>query len=260
MPLMKTSNPALGEKTFQDLSRSQYGGYQGDITTRMTLNGTVNKTGILLVCAIATAGWTWLQFMQSRDLADVYPWMLTGMIGGLIFALITIFKKEWSAVTAPAYALLEGLVLGSLSAVFELRYPGIAIQAVGLTFGTLFVMLFVYRTGLIKVTDKFRLGIVAATGGIALFYLLEIVLGFFGINFNGASGVNGSGLIGIGFSLLVVGIAALNLVLDFDFIERGVQYGAPKYMEWYGAFGIMVTLVWLYLEMLRLLSKINRRS
>jgi uncharacterized YccA/Bax inhibitor family protein len=121
-------------------------------------------------------------------------------------------------------------------------------------------MLFLYRTGIIKVTDKLRLGIVAATGGIALFYLLEIVLGFFGINFNGASGVNGSGLIGIGFSLLVVGIAALNLVLDFDFIERGVQYGAPKYMEWYGAFGIMVTLVWLYLEMLRLLSKINRRS
>jgi uncharacterized YccA/Bax inhibitor family protein len=261
MPLMKTSNPALGEKTFQDLSRSQYGGYQGDITTRMTLNGTVNKTGILLVCAIATAGWTWLQFMQSREISDVYPWMIGGMIGGFIFALVTIFKKEWSPVTAPAYALLEGMVLGGLSAVFELRYPGIAIQAVGLTFGTLFVMLFLYRTGIIKVTDKLRLGIVAATGGIALFYLLEMVLSFFHVNlFMGANGVNGSGLIGIGFSLLVVGIAALNLVLDFDFIEKGVQYGAPKYMEWYGAFGIMVTLVWLYLEMLRLLSKINRRN
>ena len=260
MPLMKTSNPALGEKTFQDLSRSQYGGYQGDITTRMTLNGTVNKTGILLVSAIATAGWIWLKFMQSRDLADVYPWMIGGMIGGLVFAMITIFKKEWAPVTAPAYALLEGLVLGGLSAVFELRYPGIAIQAVGLTFGTLFVMLFVYRTGLIKVTDKFRMGVVAATGGIALFYLLEFALSFFGINFMGTNGVNGSGLIGIGFSLLVVGIAALNLVLDFDFIERGVQYGAPKYMEWYGAFGIMVTLVWLYLEILRLLSKMNRRN
>ena len=260
MPLMKTSNPALGEKTFQDLSRSQYGGYQGDLTTRMTLNGTVNKTGILLVCAIATAGWTWLQFMQSRDISTVYPWMIFGMIGGLIFAMITIFKKEWSAVTAPAYALLEGLVLGGISAVFELRYPGIAIQAVGLTFGTLFVLLFVYRAGIIKVTDKLRLGIVAATGGIALFYLLEMVLSFFGIHFNGPSGVNGSGLIGIGFSLLVVGIAALNLVLDFDFIEKGVQYGAPKYMEWYGAFGIMVTLVWLYLEILRLLAKLQRRN
>jgi uncharacterized YccA/Bax inhibitor family protein len=260
MPIMKTSNPALGESTFQNLARTQYGGYQGDITTRMTLNGTVNKTGILLVCAIATAGWTWLQFMQTRDAASVTPWMLMGMIGGLVFAMITIFKKEWAPVTAPIYALLEGLVLGGISAIFELRYPGIAIQAVGLTFGTLFVLLFVYRAGLIKVTDKFRLGVVAATGGIALFYLIEFVLSFFGINFNGASGVNGSGLIGIGFSLLVVGVAALNLVLDFDFIEKGVQYGAPKYMEWYGAFGIMVTLVWLYLEMLRLLSKINRRN
>lgn len=260
MPLMKTSNPALGDKTFQNLARTQYGGYQGDITTRMTLNGTVNKTGILLVCAIAAAGWTWLKFMQSQDVSDVYPWMIAGMIGGLVMAMVTIFKKEWSPVTAPTYALLEGLVLGGLSAVFELRYPGIAIQAVGLTFGTLFVLLFVYRAGLIKVTDKFRLGVVASTGGIALFYLLELVLGFFGIHFMGAHGVNGSGVIGIGFSLLVVGIAALNLVLDFDFIERGVQYGAPKYMEWYGAFGIMVTLVWLYLEMLRLLSKINRRN
>ena len=259
MPLMKTSNPALGEKTFQDLSGSRYGGFIGT-EARMTLNGTVNKTGVLLVCCIATAGWTWLQFMQSRDVSSVTPWMFGGMIGGFICALITIFKKEWSPITAPAYALLEGLVLGGLSAIFDLRYPGIAIQAVGLTFGTLFVLLFVYRSGLIKVTDKFRLGIVAATGGIALFYLLEMVLGFFGVHFNGANGVNGSGLIGIGFSLLVVGIAALNLVLDFDFIEKGVQYGAPKYMEWYGAFGIMVTLVWLYLEILRLLSKLNRRN
>jgi uncharacterized YccA/Bax inhibitor family protein len=257
MPLMKTSNPALGEKTFQDMARSQYGGYSGDVTTRMTLNGTVNKTGILLVCAIATAGWTWFQFMQSRDISTISPWLLIGGIGGFICALVTIFKKEWSPVTAPAYALLEGLVLGGLSAVFDLRYPGIAIQAVGLTFGTLFVLLFAYRSGLIKVTDKLRMGIVAATGGIAVFYLLEMVLGIFGIHF---TTINGSGVIGIGFSLLVVGIAALNLVLDFDFIEKGVQYGAPKYMEWYGAFGIMVTLVWLYLEMLRLLSKINRRN
>ncbi len=256
MPLMKTSNPALGEKTFQELSGSQYGGFVGT-QARMTLNGTVNKTGILLVCAIATAGWTWLQFMESGNPASVGPWMMIGLIGGLICAMVTIFKKEWSPVTAPAYALLEGLGLGGISAVFELRYPGIAIQAVGLTFGTLFVLLFAYRSGLIRVTDKLRLGIVAATGGIAVFYLLEMVLGFFGIHF---TTINGSGIIGIGFSLLVVGIAALNLVLDFDFIEKGVQYGAPKYMEWYGAFGIMVTLVWLYLEMLRLLSKINRRN
>jgi uncharacterized YccA/Bax inhibitor family protein len=226
----------------------------------MTLNGTVNRTGILLVLAIASAGWTWLQFMQSRNLADVMPWMLLGLFGGLIAAMVTIFKKEWSPVTAPAYALLEGLVLGGLSAVFELRYPGIAIQAVGLTFGTLFVLLFIYRTGVIKVTEKFRLGVFAATGGVALFYRASMIVGMFGMHFNGTNGVFGSGLIGIGFSLIVVGIAALNLVLDFDFIEKGVQYGAPKYMEWYGAFGIMVTLVWLYMEMLRLLSKIRDRN
>jgi len=258
MALFKTSNPALGAKTFEEMARSQYG--SGDVAARMTLDGTVNKTGILLVCAIATAGWTWFQFMQTRQIADVVPEIMIGLIGGFICAMVTIFKKEWSPVTAPAYALLEGLVLGGISAVFELRYPGIAIQAVGLTFGTLFVMLFLYRTGVIKVTDKLRMGIIAATGGIALFYLMEIVLGFFGVHFNGVNGVNGSGLIGIGFSLLVVGIAALNLVLDFDFIEKGVQFGAPKFMEWYGAFGIMVTLVWLYLEMLRLLSKFSRRN
>jgi uncharacterized YccA/Bax inhibitor family protein len=257
---MKTSNPALGARTFDGLPRTQFGGGFTELTARMTLNGTVNKTGILLVCAMVTAGYTWMQFMQTRDLADVMPWLLTGMIGGFICAMVTIFKKEWSPVTAPLYALLEGLVLGSLSAVFELRYPGIAIQAVGLTFGTLFAMLFLYRSGIIKVTEKFRMGVFAATGGIALFYFVEILLSFFHINFMGTYGVNGSGLVGIGFSLLVVGIAALNLVLDFDFIEKGVQYGAPKYMEWYGAFGIMVTLVWLYLEMLRLLSKLNNRN
>ena len=260
MPLMKTSNPALGARTFDGLPRTQFGGGFTDLTARMTLNGTINKTGILLVCALVTAGYAWMQFMQSHSMADVMPWLLTGMIGGFLCAMVTIFKKEWSPVTAPLYALLEGLVLGSLSAVFELRYPGIAIQAVGLTFGTLFAMLFLYRSGIIKVTEKFRMGVFAATGGIALFYFVEILLGFFHINFMGKYGVEGSGLIGIGFSLLVVGIAALNLVLNFDVIERGVQVGAPKYMEWYGAFGIMVTLIWLYLEMLRLLSKLNRRN
>jgi uncharacterized YccA/Bax inhibitor family protein len=256
MALMKTSNPALSENTFRDLSSSQYGGIT-DATNRMTLSGTVNNTGILLVCAIATAAWTWHLFLQSRDIADVAPWMLGGLIGGFICAMVTVFKKEWSPVTAPVYALLEGLVLGGLSAILDLRYPGIAIQAVSLTFGTLFVLLLAYRSGMIKVTDKFRLGIIAATGGIMVFYLLEMVLGFFGIHF---VSINGSGPIGIGFSLIVVAIAALNLVLDFDFIERGVQIGAPKYMEWYGAFGIMVTLVWLYLEILRLLSKMRSRN
>jgi uncharacterized YccA/Bax inhibitor family protein len=171
--------------------------------------------------------------------------------------MVTIFTKEWSPVTAPIYALLEGLFLGGLSALLDLRYPGIAMQAVGLAFGTLFVMLLAYRSGLIPVTAKLRMGIIAATGGIALLYVLEMLLGFFGIQF---VTINGSGPIGIAFSLFVVAIAALNLVLDFDFIEKGVQYGAPKYMEWYGAFGIIVTLVWLYLEILRLLTKLNRRN
>ena len=180
-----------------------------------------------------------------------------GVFGGFIVAMVTIFKKEWSPVTAPIYALLEGLVLGGLSAFLDLRYPGIAMQAVGLTFGTLFVLLLAYRSGLIPVTQKLRMGIIAATGGIALLYLMEMLLGIFGIHF---AAINGSGFIGIGFSLFVVAIAALNLVLDFDFIERGVQAGAPKYMEWYGAFGIIVTLVWLYLEILRLLSKLNRSN
>ena len=256
MALMKTSNPALGENTFRNLAGAGYGG-STDVTTSMTLNGTVNKTGILLICAIATAAWTWHLFLQSHDYADVMPLMLVGLIGGLIFAMVTIFKKEWSPITAPIYALLEGLVLGGISAALELRFPGIAMQAVALTFGTLFVLLLAYRSGLIKVTQKFRMGIIAATGGIMVFYLLEMLLSFFGIRF---MAINGSGVIGIGFSLFVVAIAALNLVLDFDFIEQGVQFGAPKYMEWYGAFGIMVTLVWLYLEILRLLSKMRSRN
>ena len=256
MALMKTSNPALGENTFRGLSSAQYGGVI-DESTRMTLSGTINKTGILLLCVVATAAWTWRLFLQSRNFADVEPLMLVGVFGGLIVAMVTVFKKEWSPVTSPIYALLEGLFLGGVSALLEQSYPGIAIQAVSLTFGTLFVMLLAYRSGLIPVTQKLRMGIVAATGGIMVFYLLQMLMGFFGFQF---TSINGSGFIGIGFSLFVVAIAALNLVLDFDFIERGVQYGAPKYMEWYGAFGIMVTLVWLYLEILRLLSKMRSRN
>jgi len=258
MPLFKTSNPALGSKTFQDAARDvgRFGGAL-DVTDRMTLNGTVNRTGILLLCALATASYTWYSFMQTRDPASVGGWLMLGVFGGLITAIITIFKTSWAPVTAPIYALCEGLFLGGISAVLELRYPGIAIQAVGLTFGTLMTMLVVYASGMIRVSNKLRIGIIAATGGIALFYLLEMILGFFGINF---VAVNGSGAIGIGFSLFVCAIAALNLVLDFDFIEQGVNYGAPKYMEWYGAFGIMVTLVWLYLEILRLLSKLRSRN
>jgi uncharacterized YccA/Bax inhibitor family protein len=247
--LMRTSNPALNQRIFQ--------GQPVALDEAMTLNGTVNKTGILLLCATATATWTWHEFMQTHSVVNVLPLLWTGLIGGMIFAFVTIFKKTWAPVTAPIYALLEGLALGGISAVFELRFPGIAMQSVGLTFGTMFVLLFAYRSGLIPVTQKFRMGVVAATGAIALFYIAELLLGFFGVRF---ASINGSGMLGIGFSVVVVIVAALNLVLDFDFIESGVRARAPKYMEWYSAFGLMVTLIWLYLEILRLLSKARSRN
>lgn len=247
--LLKTSNPALGQNTFRDVA-----GYGGE---SMTVSGAVNKAGILMLLCIATAAWTWNRFFATGDPASIAGLLTIGAIGGLVLAIVTIFKKEWAGITAPLYALAEGLVLGGISAMFEMKYKGIAIQAVMLTFGTLVAMLLVYRTGLIKVTEKFRIGVVAATGGIALFYLAQFILGFFGITFHT---VNSGSPIGIGFSLLVVGIAALNLVLDFDLIEQGARYNAPKYMEWYCAFALMVTLVWLYLEMLRLLAKFRGRD
>jgi uncharacterized YccA/Bax inhibitor family protein len=196
------------------------------------------------------------EVFRSNDPAVVYPYLIGGLLGGFVVALVTVFKKNWAMVTAPIYALLEGLVLGALSAVFEARFPGIVIQAVGLTFGTLFALLMAYKSGLIKATENFKLGVVAATGGIALVYLASLALGFFGVSI---PFIHGSGPIGILFSLFVVVIAALNLVLDFDFIEGGAAAGAPKYMEWYAAFGLLVTLIWLYIEILRLLAKLRSR-
>ncbi|KRG68070.1 Bax inhibitor-1/YccA family protein [Pseudoxanthomonas dokdonensis] len=256
---MRSGNPALKESTFLDLG-------SGTVVSRdagaMTLGGTVNKTGFLLLLSVITAAFAWHQsiIIGADGLPTVAPgvtgYMLGGAIGGFILAMVTIFKKTWSPITAPLYALVEGFFLGSISAMYELRFEGIVFQAVILTFGTLFALLMAYRSGVIKATENFKLGVVAATGGIALIYLATIVLGFFNINI---PYIHESGLIGIGFSLFVVVIAALNLVLDFDFIETGVEQGAPKYMEWYGAFGLMVTLVWLYIEFLRLLSKIQQR-
>ncbi len=251
---MRSGNPALKESTFLDLG-------SGTVVSRasgaMTLNGTVNKTGLLLFLAVVTAAFAWNQVEVTAEgmTGGLYVW--GGLIGGFILAMVTVFKKEWSPVTAPMYALVEGFFLGGISAVFEARYPGIVFQAVLLTFGTLFALLFAYRSGLIKATENFKLGVVAATGGIALVYLATIVLGFFGIDI---PMIHDNGIVGIGFSLFVVVIAALNLVLDFDFIETGVERGAPKFMEWYGAFGLMVTLVWLYIEFLRLLSKLQSRN
>jgi uncharacterized YccA/Bax inhibitor family protein len=222
----------------------------------MTIQGTVNRSIVLLLLLLLSAAWTWRLYYATHDAASVSVWLLVGAVGGLIVAVVTAFKKEWSPLLAPVYALLEGLVLGGISSILEGQYPGIVIQAVGLTFGTLFCLLMAYKSGLIGATEKFKLGVMGATGGIALFYLVTMVLGFFGI---GIPYIHESGLIGIGFSLFVVVVAALNLVLDFDFIEQGAASGAPSYMEWYGAFGLMVTLVWLYLEILRLLSKMMSR-
>jgi len=253
---LKTSNPAFSGATYT--GSALHVGY-GD---SMTISGTVNKAGILMLCVLATAAWTWSQFFNAYDpaagAAAVGGYTMIGAFGGFIAAMVTIFKKEWSPITAPVYALLEGLFLGSLSAMMELRFPGIAIQSVALTFGTCFCLLLAYRSGLIRASERFTLGIVAATGGIALIYFLSMILGFFHVQ---VPGIFGSGPVGILFSLAVVVIAALNLILDFAFIEDGAARGAPKYMEWYGAFGLMVTLVWLYLEIVRLLSKLrdNRR-
>jgi uncharacterized YccA/Bax inhibitor family protein len=245
----RTSNPALNEKAFR-----------GEVAVggeAMTLQGTVNKTGLLLLCVVITSAWTW-GLAHSPTPEAVFPWMIGGVFGGMVTALVTIFKRTWAPITAPLYALLEGLALGGISAFFEKSYHGIAAQAVGLTFGVLFVMLVAYKTGIIRATERFKLGVIAATGGIAVFYLVVMVLGLFHVNV-GTSILYGGGALGIGFSLFVVVIAALNLVLDFDMIETGVAMGAPKYMEWYGAFGLMVTLIWLYLEILRLLAKARRR-
>ena len=253
--LMRTSNPALSGDTFRT-GEAAFG-------ESMTVSGAVNKAGVLVILCVLTAAWTWNRFFGAlasspeEAMQSVALPLIAGGIGGFIVAMVTIFKKEWSPVTAPLYALLEGLVLGGASAMLEMRFHGIAIQAVALTFGTLVAMLVAYRTGVIKVTDKLRLGIVAATGGIAVFYLLQFILGFFGVHF---TTINGAGPIGIGFSIVVVIIAALNLVLDFDLIENGARYGAPKYMEWYSAFALMITLIWLYFEILRLLSKFRSRN
>lgn len=248
---MRSGNPALNDKTFLDIGT----GRVVDAGNAMTLNGTVSKTAILLMLVVFTAAYSWRLVAGGTASPLLMPVALGGLVGGLVFALATIFKKTWAPVTAPLYALCEGLFLGAVSAIFEASYPGIVMQAVMLTFGTLAALLMAYRSGLIKATENFKLGVVAATGAIALLYLVNIGMRLFG--FGGMPFIHDSGAMGIAFSLFVVTIAALNLVLDFDFIESGVDAGAPKYMEWYGAFGLVVTLVWLYLEFLRLLAKLR---
>jgi len=243
---MRSGNPALTANTFET-----FPGVSDDQV--MTIGGTVNKTALSLLILMVTASFVW-----NRGAADPSLWTLTlvGVIGGLVVAMATVFKQTWAPFTTPFYAGLQGLALGGISVVFETTYPGIVSQAVFLTFGTLGALLAAYRSGVIRATENFKLGVVAATGGIALLYFLSFVLGFFGMS---VPLIHSSGTFGILFSVFVVVIAALNLVLDFDFIEQGAERRAPKHMEWYGAFGLLVTLVWLYLEILRLLAKLQSR-
>jgi uncharacterized YccA/Bax inhibitor family protein len=239
---LRSGNPVLSKNTFSNVA---------DVTETMTIEGTVNKTAICLFLLVG-AGYLTFDVMN--------PILLVGCgIGGFIVALITIFKKEWAAVTVPIYAVLEGGLLGGISFMYDSMYEGIVSNAVFLTVGILLALLMAYRSGLIKPTENFKLGIVAATGGIAIVYLISFIMSFFGSGM-GIMSIQNASLMSVGFSLVVVVIAALNLVLDFDFIEEGAEKGAPKFMEWYGAFGLLVTLIWLYLEILRLLAKLNSRK
>ena len=241
---MRSGNPALNKKTFENLTNTGEG--------VMTLDGTVNKTAIGLILLMVAAYYTY----SSQNLSLIWP----GFIGGFILAIITIFKKEWSPITVPIYAVLEGLALGGISSIYTHEYTGIVQQAIFLTFGIFFTLLFAYKTKIIKATENFKLGVFAATGGIAIVYLVSFVMSMFGGGSLSVMDPSNSSLMSIGFSLFVVVIASLNLVMDFDFIEDAAEKGVPKYMEWYGAFGLLVTLIWLYLEILRLLSKLNSRS
>lgn len=241
---MRSNNPALRKAFAQDYSQVSGQG--------MTVEGVMNKALISMIPLLLAASWAW-----GRSMAMQTPPMgliIGASIVGFILAMVTVFKMAWSPITTPIYAGVEGLVLGSLSAYFEMAYPGVVFQAITLTFGLFAVALIAYRTGLIRVTNKFRMGLIMATGGIFVVYLVSMVMGFFG---TGIPMIHESGPIGIGFSLVVLGIATLNLLLDFDLIERGTQAGFPKYMEWYAAFGLLVTLIWIYIEALKLMAKLR---
>jgi uncharacterized YccA/Bax inhibitor family protein len=248
--LTRSGNPGLNDKTFVGLPRA------AAADEAMTLQGTINKSFILLLVLMVSALWPWSQYLASGDPAAATGPLIIGVIGGLILALIISFKATLAPYLSIPYAALEGLAIGGISAMLERRYPGIAVQAVGLTFGVLAALLFGYTSRLIRVTQRFRAIVVGATGAIALFYLVSMVLSLFHI---GVGFLTSPSPLSILISLVVIGIAALNLVLDFDLIESGVAQRAPRYMEWYAAFGLLVTLVWLYLEIIRLLSKLRQR-
>jgi len=242
--MIRSGNPALSKKTFENLSVPS--------SAVMTLEGTVNKTAISLAILLLSAYYTYSNAIMS--------YVFIGFIGGFILALITIFKKEWAPTTVPIYAVLEGLALGGVSKMYADAFePGIVPQAIILTLGILFSLLFAYKTKIIQATENFKLGVFAATAGIGLVYIVSFLMSIFGGGGLPLLNPTNSSMLSIGFSLFVVVIASLNLVMDFDFIEEGAEKGAPKYMEWYGAFGLLVTLIWLYLEILRLLSKLYSR-
>jgi len=242
----RSGNPTLNERTFE--RTGQQSGQDA-----MTINGTVNKAFITLAILLGGAFSTWSMYFEDRNVA---PYAITGAIVGFVLALIISFRPTAAPFLVPVYALFEGLFLGALSANYQSLYNGITLQASLLTMGVFLALLLAYKLRLIQATRNFRLGVFAATGGIAIMYLLSFVLGMFGVTI---PYLHDNSLLGIGISLVIVVVAALNLVLDFDFIESGAKQGAPKYMEWYGAFGLMVTLVWLYIELLRLLSKLRSR-
>lgn len=251
---MNSSNPALSKKIFQNNA------YSATESTVMTVQGTVNKIALMLMLVVASASFTWSKVFAGdieSGMAAVRGLMALGGIGGFIVALITVFNKKASTITAPIYAILEGLFIGGLSAYFEAMMPGLVLRAVMLTFAVLFALLFAYKSRIINVTQKFRAGVFAATAGIAVAYLFSFILGLFGVNM---SFMHGGGTLGLLISIGIVIVAALNLVLDFDFIEKGAEAGLPKYFEWYGAFGLMVTLIWLYIEILRLLAIFANRD
>lgn len=255
MAIFKSGNPTLTEKMF-DKSYEMAAGNMGTMTVR----GSINKFGFMMLMLIAGAAYNWNLYEQlKQDTMTTLMWV--GIIGGLISALAITFKPNWAPVLAPLYALLEGLFIGAISAImnaaFADSYPGLIMQAVGLTFGVALAMFLLYNFRVISATERFKSIVFTATLGIGIFYLITMVLRMFGVN---VSFMYDSSLLSIGISLFVVGIAALNLIMDFDMIEQGAERGAPKFMEWYGAFGLMVTIVWLYIEMLKLLSKLSSRD
>jgi uncharacterized YccA/Bax inhibitor family protein len=255
MAIFKSGNPTLTEKMF-DKSLELDASLQGSMTVR----GAMNKFGFMMIMLIAGAAYNWHLYEEMKQ-DTMQTLMYVGVFGGLITAIAIIFKPNWAPFLAPIYALLEGLFVGGISvimnAAFAKSYPGLVIQAVGLTFGVAISMFILYNFRIIKATERFKSIIFTATLGVGIFYLLTMVLNLFGVN---VSFMYDSSLLSIGISLFVVAIAALNLILDFDMIEQGAERGAPKFMEWYGAFGLMVTIVWLYIEMLKLLSKLSSRD